>query len=86
MKDSVEPYITEDGREIGDVMLDLRALGVSGEEFALRLLAEEKIAVMPGESFGEVAGGFVRIALTIADDDLADALARLRRFAEGFAA
>lgn len=67
------------------VMLDLRALGVSGEEFALRLLAEEKIAVMPGESFGDVAAGFVRIALTVADDKLTDALARLRGFAEGFA-
>ncbi|MGB0412095.1 MAG: pyridoxal phosphate-dependent aminotransferase [Pikeienuella sp.] len=66
------------------VMVDLRGLGVSGEAFALRLLAEEKIAVMPGESFGTVAAGFVRIALTIADDELADALKRLRRFAEGF--
>lgn len=68
------------------VMLDLRGLGVSGEAFALRLLAEEKIAVMPGESFGDVAAGFVRIALTVGDDALEDALLRLRRFAEGFKA
>lgn len=67
------------------VMLDLRALGVTGEDFALRLLAEEKIAVMPGESFGGVAAGFVRVALTVDDEALADALARLRNFAEGFA-
>jgi arginine:pyruvate transaminase len=44
------------------VMLDLRATGLSGKEFASRLLDDELIAVMPGESFGEAAAGHVRIA------------------------
>jgi arginine:pyruvate transaminase len=61
---------------------DIRATGLSGTAFAEALLAAERIAVMPGESFGAAAAGHVRIALTAADAALADALARLARFAE----
>jgi arginine:pyruvate transaminase len=53
------------------VMLDLRATGQSGEEFAERLLANEGISVLPGEVFGDQGAGFVRISLTITDDDMA---------------
>ena len=62
-------------------MLDLRATGMSGEEFANALLDAEHIAVMPGESFGEAAAGHVRVAMTIADDQYVDALSRLIVFA-----
>ena len=51
--------------------------------FAMALLEEEKIACMPGESFGEAAAGHLRVALTIDDDQMVDALRRLRAFAEG---
>jgi arginine:pyruvate transaminase len=64
------------------VMLDVRATGMSGEAFALRLLDEEKIAVMPGESFGQAAAGHLRVAMTVADDAYADALKRLLAFAQ----
>lgn len=64
------------------VMLDIRATGLSGEAFALRLLEEERIAVMPGESFGQAAAGHVRIAMTIADEAFAGAMARLAAFAD----
>ena len=68
------------------VMLDIRATGMSGEEFANALLDAEHIAVMPGESFGAAAAGHVRVAMTIADDQYLDALKRLIRFASGLAA
>ncbi|KQB97858.1 aspartate aminotransferase [Loktanella sp. 1ANDIMAR09] len=68
------------------VMLDLRATGMSGEDFANALLDAEHIAVMPGESFGAAAAGHVRVAMTIADDQYLDALKRLIRFASGLAA
>lgn len=64
------------------VMLDIRATGMTGEEFALALLEQEKIACMPGESFGAAAAGHLRVALTIDDDEMIDALRRLRNFAE----
>jgi len=63
------------------VMLDLRATGMSGEDFANSLLDAEHIAVMPGESFGQAAAGHVRVAMTIADDQYVDALKRLIAFA-----
>jgi len=59
------------------VMLDIRATGLSGEEFALRLLEDHHVAVMPGESFGKAAAGHVRVALTVEDNRLEAALRQL---------
>ena len=64
------------------VMLDVRATGMSGEAFAHALLDEERIAVMPGESFGAASAGHIRVALTIADDAFEEAVVRLAAFAE----
>ena len=64
------------------VMLDVRETGLSGNAFAERLLDAEHIAVMPGESFGVAAAGHVRIAMTVADAELEDALTRTLRFGE----
>ncbi len=63
------------------VMLDIRATGMTGDAFAMALLEREKIAVMPGESFGKAAAGYVRVALTIDDDAMVAALRRLADFA-----
>ena len=63
------------------LMLDIRATGLSGEDFAEALLARERIAVMPGESFGRSAAGHVRVAMTVEDDRLTEALERLCRLA-----
>ncbi|MEM7267672.1 MAG: pyridoxal phosphate-dependent aminotransferase [Pseudomonadota bacterium] len=65
------------------VMVDIRPTGLTGDEFAMRLIEAEKIAAMPGESFGEASAGHLRIALTVDDDALVDALTRLKLFAEG---
>ena len=62
-------------------MLDVRACGLSGTEFALRLLEAHHIAVMPGESFGQAAAGHVRVALTVEDAALVAALERIADFA-----
>ena len=63
------------------VMLDVRATGLSGTAFAESLLADDAIAVMPGESFGQAAAGHVRVALTLPDAAFEDAMMRLLRFA-----
>ncbi|SMX28610.1 Arginine--pyruvate transaminase AruH [Pelagimonas phthalicica] len=62
-------------------MLDVRATGLSGLDFAQALLTKHKIAVMPGESFGNSAAGHVRVALTVADDKLSDSVRTLCQFA-----
>lgn len=64
------------------LMLDIRATGLSGDDFADALLEAEHIAVMPGESFGASAAGHVRVAMTIEDTAFEAALTTLCRFAE----
>ena len=63
------------------LMLDIGRTGMTGNAFAAALLEEERIAVMPGESFGEAAAGHLRVAMTIADDAFEAALVRLMAFA-----
>ena len=50
------------------------------KEFALRLLREERVAVVPGTAFGECGEGFVRCAYATNLDNLKEAMVRLRRF------
>ena len=68
------------------LMLDIRSTGLSGMQFANHLLENERIAVMPGESFGPSASGHLRVAMTVEKETLGDALARLSRCAESLAA
>ena len=67
------------------LMVDISATGLSGEDFAHRLLESERVAVMPGESFGTSAAGHVRIAMTVADEAFGAALATLIAFAHRIA-
>lgn len=67
------------------LMLDIRATGLSGDDFANALLDKEHIAVMPGESFGKSAAGHVRVAMTIDDASFEAALKRLCAFADACA-
>ena len=62
-------------------MLDIRATGMTGEDFAYALLDAERIGTMPGESFGAGGAGHIRVAMTVADDLLEDALRRIATFA-----
>ncbi|MCV0397872.1 MAG: pyridoxal phosphate-dependent aminotransferase [Rhizobiaceae bacterium] len=79
------PSVTVRGSEGGMyVMLDISAIEADCETFAWNLLQAEKIAVMPGSSFGEAAAGHVRISLCQPEDVLADAAARLKRFVAGY--
>lgn len=53
--------------------------GEASEPFARRLLLEEGVAVLPGVALGEGGEGFVRLALTVAEDRLREAVARMAR-------
>ncbi|WP_323782648.1 pyridoxal phosphate-dependent aminotransferase [Thalassovita sp.] len=67
------------------LLLDIRATGLNGDGFANRLLDAHRIAVMPGESFGQAATGHIRVAMTVADDVFCDALETLVSFAGNLA-
>jgi arginine:pyruvate transaminase len=62
-------------------LIDARATGISGEAFAMGLLQAKGVAVMPGESFGQALAGWVRLSLTVSDDRLAEACARIADYA-----
>lgn len=59
---------------------NIREFGLSSGEFALKLLKEEKVAVVPGDSFGECGEGFVRISFAASLQNLKEAVNRISRF------
>ena len=74
---TIEAHMPEGGMFI---FADVRRTGLSGEDFALGLLKEENVAVMPGESFGRAGAGHVRVSLTAPTDVLSEGLDRLVSF------
>lgn len=60
-------------------LVDIGATGLSGETFAHGLLTNQKVAVMPGESFGDALAGWIRLSLTGDDDSIIEACSRILR-------
>lgn len=58
----------------------IRRSGLSSEEFAERLLMEERVAVVPGNAFGPSGEGYVRCSYATALPMLEEALLRMERF------
>jgi aminotransferase len=59
---------------------EIRATGLSSEEFAEVLLQEEKVAVVPGNAFGSSGEGFVRCSYAASLEELGEALRRMAQF------
>ena len=59
---------------------NIQRFGMSSDEFATRLLKEEKVAVVPGTAFGDCGEGFLRISYAYSLDSLKEALNRMERF------
>ena len=64
------------------VMVDVRGTGLTGDAFARKLLAEQDVVTMPGESFGEGGAGHLRVALTVDEATMAEAARRIVKVAE----
>jgi aminotransferase len=58
--------------------------GLNSEEFAEKLLQEEKIAVVPGTAFGECGEGYIRCCYATSVPELEEALKRMKRFVEKY--
>ena len=54
--------------------------GMEDEKFCELLLQEEKVAVVPGNAFGESGTGFVRASYATAYEDIEEALERIYKF------
>lgn len=58
----------------------IKQFGMTSDEFATKLLEEEKVAVVPGTAFGECGEGFLRISYAYSIENLKIALERIERF------
>ncbi len=62
------------------VFPSIKKFGMTSDEFATRLLNEEKVAVVPGTAFGDCGEGFLRISYAYSIDNLKIALERMANF------
>jgi aminotransferase len=62
------------------VFPSIKSLNMTSDEFATRLLMEEKVAVVPGTAFGACGEGYLRISYAYSIDNLRIAIERIERF------
>ena len=60
----------------------IQKFNMTSDEFATRFLREKKVAVVPGNAFGDSGEGFIRISYAYSLSDLKVAIGRLREFVE----
>lgn len=58
----------------------IKRFGMTSDEFATRLLMEEKLAIVPGTAFGDCGEGFLRVSYAYSMKDLKKAISRLKHF------
>lgn len=88
--DQRRKYLVKSLREIGFdcyepqgafyVFPGIKRFGMSADDFALKLLQDEKVAVVPGTAFGDCGEGYLRLSYAYSLDDLKRALERIDRF------
>lgn len=66
------------------VFPSIKRLGITSDEFATKLLEQEKLAVVPGTAFGECGEGFIRISYAYSMGELKEALGRIAHFLEQY--
>ncbi|MBR5376985.1 MAG: aminotransferase class I/II-fold pyridoxal phosphate-dependent enzyme [Lachnospiraceae bacterium] len=62
------------------VFPSIKRFGMTSDEFALKLLEEKKVAVVPGTAFGDCGEGFLRISYAYSIENLKEALSRIEEF------
>lgn len=62
----------------------IKSLGMSSEKFCERLLKEEKVAVVPGNAFGNSGEGFIRCSYAYSIENIQEALDRIDRFVKKY--
>ena len=59
------------------LLVDVASAGLDGDQFALKLLDEKKVAVAPGTTFGKLSSHHVRISLAATEEDIREGLERI---------
>lgn len=62
----------------------IKKYGMKSEEFAEKLLYQEKVAVVPGTAFGDCGEGYLRISYAYSIEELKEALGRIKHFIAQF--
>ncbi|MCI6731306.1 MAG: aminotransferase class I/II-fold pyridoxal phosphate-dependent enzyme [Lachnospiraceae bacterium] len=62
------------------VFPSIKKYGMTSEDFALKLLQEQEVAVVPGTAFGDSGEGYIRISYAYSLDSLKRALERIEAF------
>lgn len=65
--------------------INIKNTGLSSEEFAIRLLKEQHVIVVPGNGFGPGGEGFVRLSYATSKENIIEGLTRMSKFVEGLA-
>ena len=60
----------------------IKKFGMTSDEFASRLLEDQKLAVVPGTAFGNSGEGFVRISYAYSIENLKEGIKRIKNFIE----
>lgn len=60
----------------------IKSSGLTSEEFCERLLREQKVALVPGNAFGECGEGFVRVSYAYSVKQITKATERIAIFAK----
>ncbi|HIE17303.1 MAG TPA: aminotransferase class I/II-fold pyridoxal phosphate-dependent enzyme [Dehalococcoidia bacterium] len=66
------------------VFPSIKVTGMTSEEFAEKLLAEEKVAVVPGSAFGRCGEGYIRCCYAASLTEIEEALERMGRFVQKY--
>jgi aspartate aminotransferase/aminotransferase len=59
------------------LMIDISSTGMDSKEFAFRLLEDKKVAVAPGDTFGQVSKKYIRVSFAASKDDLIKGIKRI---------
>jgi aminotransferase len=62
----------------------IKSTGLSSEEFCEKLLKEQRVAVVPGNAFGESGEGYIRCSYASSKEEIKEAIQRIGRFVEPY--
>ncbi len=62
------------------VFPSIKKFNMTSNEFSMRLLNEKKLACVPGDAFGKGGEGYIRISYCYSNEELEEAMKRLREF------
>ena len=60
----------------------IEGLGLTSEQFCEKFLMEKKVAIVPGNAFGDCGEGHVRISYAASMENIMEAMKRLKEFVQ----